>query len=168
VYVHTQVQKRRIYDITNVLEGIGLIEKKSKNNIQWRGGASIDDADEVALQKELQELRVSPFDRISMKCGQHHQHATRTTSKALCSLHTSCTCCIPAALRLPHVHHGQSLLLVQELSAVCSAAARHNLSHVCTCGLSAPHMGIARCAKCRMMRRGWRVALRTCRRRWRP
>ena len=30
------VQKRRIYDITNVLEGIGLIEKKSKNNIQWR------------------------------------------------------------------------------------------------------------------------------------
>lgn len=32
-----QVQKRRIYDITNVLEGIGLIDKKSKNNIQWRG-----------------------------------------------------------------------------------------------------------------------------------
>lgn len=30
------VQKRRIYDITNVLEGIGLIAKKSKNNIQWR------------------------------------------------------------------------------------------------------------------------------------
>lgn len=32
-----EVQKRRIYDITNVLEGIGLIAKKSKNNIQWRG-----------------------------------------------------------------------------------------------------------------------------------
>jgi sugar-specific transcriptional regulator TrmB len=31
-----EVQKRRIYDITNVLEGIGLIEKKSKNNVQWR------------------------------------------------------------------------------------------------------------------------------------
>lgn len=30
------VQKRRIYDITNVLEGINLIEKKSKNNIQWK------------------------------------------------------------------------------------------------------------------------------------
>ena len=27
------VQKRRIYDIKNVLEGIGLIEKKSKNTI---------------------------------------------------------------------------------------------------------------------------------------
>ena len=32
-----QVQKRRIYDITNVLEGIGLIEKQSKNNIVWKG-----------------------------------------------------------------------------------------------------------------------------------
>lgn len=29
------VQKRRIYDITNVLEGIQLISKKSKNHIQW-------------------------------------------------------------------------------------------------------------------------------------
>ncbi|KRX68015.1 Transcription factor -like protein [Trichinella sp. T9] len=32
-------QKRRIYDITNVLEGVGLIEKKSKNSVQWKGGA---------------------------------------------------------------------------------------------------------------------------------
>ncbi|CAI0544081.1 unnamed protein product [Linum tenue] len=32
-----EVQKRRIYDITNVLEGIGLIEKKFKNIIQWKG-----------------------------------------------------------------------------------------------------------------------------------
>ncbi|CAI9768585.1 unnamed protein product [Fraxinus pennsylvanica] len=32
-----EVQKRRIYDITNVLEGIGLIEKKIKNRIQWKG-----------------------------------------------------------------------------------------------------------------------------------
>jgi transcription factor E2F3 len=36
------VQKRRIYDITNVLEGIGLIAKTGKNMIEWRGegGAS--------------------------------------------------------------------------------------------------------------------------------
>lgn len=31
-----EVQKRRIYDITNVLEGIGMIEKKGKNNVKWR------------------------------------------------------------------------------------------------------------------------------------
>ena len=30
------VQKRRIYDITNVLEGIGLIEKTIKNKIKWK------------------------------------------------------------------------------------------------------------------------------------
>ncbi|XP_061834766.1 transcription factor E2F5 isoform X3 [Nerophis lumbriciformis] len=30
-------QKRRIYDITNVLEGVGLIEKKNKNVIRWSG-----------------------------------------------------------------------------------------------------------------------------------
>ncbi|CAH9050172.1 unnamed protein product [Cuscuta europaea] len=32
-----EVQKRRIYDITNVLEGVGLIEKNLKNIIQWKG-----------------------------------------------------------------------------------------------------------------------------------
>jgi hypothetical protein len=32
------VQKRRIYDITNVLEGIGLIEKRTKNHIAWVQG----------------------------------------------------------------------------------------------------------------------------------
>jgi len=32
-----KVQKRRIYDITNVLEGIGAIEKVGKNNVQWVG-----------------------------------------------------------------------------------------------------------------------------------
>ena len=56
-----QVQKRRIYDITNVLEGIGLIEKKSKNNIQWRGaaaGGGAAAADEDALQLELRQLQV--------------------------------------------------------------------------------------------------------------
>lgn len=31
-----QVQKRRIYDITNVLEGIGLIEKKNKCMVCWK------------------------------------------------------------------------------------------------------------------------------------
>jgi hypothetical protein len=51
-------QKRRIYDITNVLEGIGLIEKKSKNNIQWKGcgdADACDPGDLEQLQKELGE-----------------------------------------------------------------------------------------------------------------
>ena len=35
--IRLSVQKRRIYDITNVLEGIGLIEKTIKNKIRWKG-----------------------------------------------------------------------------------------------------------------------------------
>ncbi|KAF0889429.1 hypothetical protein E2562_024495 [Oryza meyeriana var. granulata] len=55
-----EVQKRRIYDITNVLEGIGLIEKKLKNNIRWKG---IDDSrpgevsdDMSILQADIEAL----------------------------------------------------------------------------------------------------------------
>ncbi|KAJ8322274.1 hypothetical protein KUTeg_000745 [Tegillarca granosa] len=44
---HLDVQKRRIYDITNVLEGINLIAKKSKNNIQWKGCANSIAANDV-------------------------------------------------------------------------------------------------------------------------
>lgn len=32
------VSKRRMYDITNVLEGINLVEKQNKNVVHWRYG----------------------------------------------------------------------------------------------------------------------------------
>ena len=50
-----QVQKRRIYDITNVLEGIGLIEKKSKNNIQWKGAGGSEASEAEQQQAELRQ-----------------------------------------------------------------------------------------------------------------
>ncbi|XP_036928118.1 transcription factor E2F2 isoform X2 [Acanthopagrus latus] len=56
-----EVQKRRIYDITNVLEGVQLIRKKSKNNIQWlvgdvfEGGAGGGEK-ACTLRKELGDL----------------------------------------------------------------------------------------------------------------
>ncbi|KAM9510343.1 LOW QUALITY PROTEIN: transcription factor E2F4-like [Guaruba guarouba] len=54
-------QKRRIYDITNVLEGIGLIEKKSKNSIQWKGVGSGCNTCEIAhklieLKADIEDL----------------------------------------------------------------------------------------------------------------
>ncbi|KAJ4971426.1 hypothetical protein NE237_004525 [Protea cynaroides] len=57
-----EVQKRRIYDITNVLEGIGLIEKKLKNRIRWKGldvsrPGEVDD-DISSLQAEVGKLSV--------------------------------------------------------------------------------------------------------------
>ncbi|KAM8860813.1 transcription factor E2F4 [Synchiropus picturatus] len=56
-------QKRRIYDITNVLEGIGLIEKKSKNSIQWKGVGPGCNTREIGdkltdLKAELQDLAI--------------------------------------------------------------------------------------------------------------
>uniref|UniRef100_A0A1I8A006 E2F_TDP domain-containing protein n=1 Tax=Steinernema glaseri TaxID=37863 RepID=A0A1I8A006_9BILA len=45
------VQKRRLYDITNVLEGIDLIEKMGKNSIRWKS------AGDPGTDKEIQEKK---------------------------------------------------------------------------------------------------------------
>lgn len=56
-----QVQKRRIYDITNVLDGIGLIEKKPKGNVLWKGsGIKVDrniEAQVEGLRLHLDKLQ---------------------------------------------------------------------------------------------------------------
>ncbi|KAM9255943.1 LOW QUALITY PROTEIN: transcription factor E2F2 [Cariama cristata] len=70
-----EVQKRRIYDITNVLEGIQLIRKKSKNNIQWMGTGIFEDAAVTAKQQvlrgELAELARTErtLDQILQDCA---------------------------------------------------------------------------------------------------
>ena len=56
-----QVPKRRIYDITNVLEGVGLIEKRSKNTVAWKGseailGSSIDQSAKEQMGKLRAEI----------------------------------------------------------------------------------------------------------------
>lgn len=90
-----QVQKRRIYDITNVLEGIGILEKKSKNQIQWskkRNGSlsdSLFDVDEnvrsrqeaersYLRQKEnqLNSLIVELKDNFSKQIDQKYAYVT--------------------------------------------------------------------------------------------
>uniref|UniRef100_UPI0037E76E04 transcription factor E2F5 n=1 Tax=Semicossyphus pulcher TaxID=241346 RepID=UPI0037E76E04 len=55
-------QKRRIYDITNVLEGVGLIEKKNKNIIQWRGENSGSQTQEVLEQVKVLKAQISELE----------------------------------------------------------------------------------------------------------
>lgn len=55
------VQKRRIYDITNVLEGVKLIQKESKNKIRWVGGGEVTEkmsTQRTCLRDQVAELQL--------------------------------------------------------------------------------------------------------------
>ncbi|XP_058691109.1 transcription factor E2F6 isoform X1 [Poecile atricapillus] len=58
------VRKRRVYDITNVLDGIDLIKKRSKNLIQWIGN-NLDQV--VGKVPEQQNLRDELSDLSAME-----------------------------------------------------------------------------------------------------
>eukprot|EP00731_Ephydatia_muelleri_P011030 Em0005g1616a len=65
-----QVQKRRIYDITNDLEGVGLISKASKNHIRWKAS----DPEEIYKIHEMKQriqqtmARKDDLDRLVAIC----------------------------------------------------------------------------------------------------
>ncbi|XP_069080222.1 transcription factor E2F2 [Pleurodeles waltl] len=77
-----RVQKRRIYDITNVLEGIQLIRKKSKNNIQWMGTGIFSDPSvsrhQQSLRQEVGELtkQEQVLDDLIQSCTQQLKRLT--------------------------------------------------------------------------------------------
>ena len=56
------VQKRRIYDITNVLEGIGLIQKEAKNHVSWCDDPEVDLSRSVDVSSSLEtsESQIAP------------------------------------------------------------------------------------------------------------
>ncbi|XP_010124252.1 PREDICTED: transcription factor E2F6 [Chlamydotis macqueenii] len=58
------VRKRRVYDITNVLDGIHLIQKRSKNHIQWVG-SNLDQL--VGKAPEQQNLKDELSDLSAME-----------------------------------------------------------------------------------------------------
>ncbi|KAG7470119.1 hypothetical protein MATL_G00136320 [Megalops atlanticus] len=70
-----KVQKRRLYDITNVLEGVHLIKKKSKNNIQWMGCNLSEGGAELtrcqSLSREVAELgrEEKKLDELIQSCS---------------------------------------------------------------------------------------------------
>ncbi|XP_020248645.1 transcription factor E2FB-like [Asparagus officinalis] len=60
-----EVQKRRIYDITNVLEGVGLMEKSLKNRIRWKGD---DVMGSMELDNQIAELKVANGSLYKEEC----------------------------------------------------------------------------------------------------
>lgn len=85
------VLKRRIYDITNVLEGIGILEKKSKNNIQWKCGNSLvsaETSEDMQLENDRLEQKENHLnylinqirDELSVEISKNSQHSYVTHS----------------------------------------------------------------------------------------
>ncbi|KAI4583837.1 hypothetical protein MJG53_007116 [Ovis ammon polii x Ovis aries] len=68
-----KVQKRRIYDITSVLEGIQLV-KKSKNNMQWMGCSL---AENRGIQAQCQGVsKVTELSQEEKKLDELNQSCT--------------------------------------------------------------------------------------------
>ena len=64
-------QKRRIYDITNVLEGIGLIEKRNKNCIKWKGAVAGENTQEASDRISLLQDEITRLDHHEKMLDQH-------------------------------------------------------------------------------------------------
>lgn len=64
-------QKRRIYDITNVLEGIGLIEKRNKNCIKWKGAVAGENTQEASERLALLQDELNRLDQHEQLLDQH-------------------------------------------------------------------------------------------------
>jgi len=77
------VQKRRIYDITNVLEGINLIEKKSKNMVAWVSKQDEDD------RTSGRGLLVADLDRIEFES--RHLDQLIGTATEMVRMYTDCS-----------------------------------------------------------------------------
>uniref|UniRef100_H3A1F2 E2F transcription factor 6 n=1 Tax=Latimeria chalumnae TaxID=7897 RepID=H3A1F2_LATCH len=82
------VRKRRVYDITNVLDGIHLVQKRSKNLIQWVGSdvehrdpAEPNQSKQLKLREELAELTAmeEALDELIKDCA--HQLFELTDNK---------------------------------------------------------------------------------------
>jgi len=105
-------QKRRIYDITNVLEGIGLIEKKSKNSIQWKGaGPGANTAEQSSrlafLKQEIDELtrREQELDTHKQRVQQSIKNVTEDVSNHHLAYVTHDDIC--------HCFNGDTMLAIQ-------------------------------------------------------
>lgn len=93
------MQKRRIYDITNVLEGVGLLSKTFKNKIKWVGApfnanqlssnvsnisSTVTQANQQTTQQDKQPLSLTNFNKIIQNNkGEETKHSLKRELDAL-------------------------------------------------------------------------------------
>ncbi|XP_024147287.1 transcription factor E2F6 isoform X2 [Oryzias melastigma] len=73
VTISLNTRRRRVYDITNVLEGINLIERQSANKFKWIGNLPISNFLGVfKIQKEVNNLKLveNTLDSLIKSCAQ--------------------------------------------------------------------------------------------------
>ncbi|XP_046442788.1 transcription factor E2F1-like [Daphnia pulex] len=129
------VQKRRIYDITNVLEGIGLLKKISKNNIQWKGsdspadsaesqrGLNQDLADLEAKENQLDELISSTESQLrSLSEEKRYAYVTYGDLKSIAEYRDNTVMAVRAPpetkLQVPHPSEGYQIHMKSEKSEI--------------------------------------------------
>ncbi|KAG8005058.1 Transcription factor E2F3 [Nibea albiflora] len=100
--LHTS--KRRVYDVTNVLEGIQLIKKKSKNNVQWLGGCLSSDNELKALSAEEKRL-----DEMIQICTQQSLQVHLSSTKGPIEVFLCCDDPIPMDVTECYVANGSLL-----------------------------------------------------------
>ncbi|KAI5617278.1 transcription factor E2F4, partial [Silurus asotus] len=110
-------QKRRIYDITNVLEGIGLIEKKSKNSIQWKGVGPGCNTREIADKLIDLKLELEDLDRREHELDQQRvwvqQSIKNVTDDSQNSPYPLCTLAYVTHQDLCNCFKGDTLLAIR-------------------------------------------------------
>ncbi|XP_060947594.1 transcription factor E2F6-like [Limanda limanda] len=70
-----KIRKRRVYDITNILDGVKLIQKESTNRVKWIGKVPISSflrKNQQRFQKELENLKLveDTLDGLIKSCAQ--------------------------------------------------------------------------------------------------
>ena len=85
-----QTRKRRIYDVTNVLEGVGLIQKTGTNNVKW---VPPDEASALSTRRfrqihqqrldKLDALKKQMEDTVAQLTGCMHQLTTQPEAQQM-------------------------------------------------------------------------------------
>lgn len=83
-----QTRRRRVYDITNVLEGFNFIEKQTANKVKWTGSCPISSflpKSRQKFQRELENLKLveDTLDSLIKSCAQQLFNMTDEWQNAL-------------------------------------------------------------------------------------